>query len=163
MPGLSPVSIILIIAVILLLFGAQKLPDLARSVGRSMRIFKSEVTEMTNESKAREENQRQAELTQGNGNDQIWQDPRMQPGQYPQQNNPQGGQPEGGQPQQGYSPQQNWSQSPQAGYSQQQNWVQPPSQQTYPGQQPNQGNNNYGNYGPDSQQQGKNYPQPPQQ
>lgn len=149
MPGLSPVSIILIIAVILLLFGAQKLPDLARSVGRSMRIFKSEVTEMTNESKAREENQRQAELTQGNGNDQIWQDPRMQPGQYPQQNNPQGGQPEGGQPQQGYSPQQNW--------------VQPPSQQTYPGQQPNQGNNNYGNYGPDSQQQGKNYPQQPQQ
>lgn len=149
MPGLSPVSIILIIAVILLLFGAQKLPDLARSVGRSMRIFKSEVTEMTNESKAREENQRQAELTQGNGNDQIWQDPRMQPGQYPQQNNPQGGHPEGGQPQQGYSPQQNW--------------VQPPSQQTYPGQQPNQGNNNYGNYGPDSQQQGKNYPQQPQQ
>lgn len=43
-------EIILIIVVILLLFGATKLPELARSVGRSMRIFKSEVSEMNNES-----------------------------------------------------------------------------------------------------------------
>lgn len=43
-------EIILIIVVILLLFGATKLPELARSVGRSMRIFKSEVNEMNNES-----------------------------------------------------------------------------------------------------------------
>lgn len=34
---------IIILAVILLLFGAAKLPALARSVGQSMKIFKNEV------------------------------------------------------------------------------------------------------------------------
>jgi len=36
-------EIILILAVILLLFGAKRLPDAARGLGRSMRIFKSEI------------------------------------------------------------------------------------------------------------------------
>ena len=36
----------------LLLFGANKLPDLARSMGRSARIFKSEVKEMKNDDTA---------------------------------------------------------------------------------------------------------------
>jgi sec-independent protein translocase protein TatA len=35
-------EVILIIFVILLLFGAAKLPDLARGTGRAMRIFKAE-------------------------------------------------------------------------------------------------------------------------
>lgn len=172
MPGLGAVEIILIIVVIVLLFGARKLPDLARSVGRSMRIFKSEVTEMTNESKAREDSKPQAELTQGDDNDQFWQDPNMQPRQHPQQNNPQAGTPQqgypqgnpqqgnpqqqqnwgqnqGGYPQQGNPQQQNWI-DPQQGMQQppQQNWVQQPGQQNYPGLQPDQGNN---------------YPQQPQQ
>ena len=116
MPNLGAVEIILIIVVIVLLFGARKLPDLARSVGRSMRIFKSEVTEMTNESKARQENKPQGEITQGNGDDQFWQDPNMQPRQYPQQNNPQGGQPQ----------QQNWN-NPQQGNNYGNNY--PPQQQ----------------------------------
>ena len=34
---------LIILAIVLLLFGAPKLPGLARSVGQSMRIFKSEV------------------------------------------------------------------------------------------------------------------------
>ncbi|MET1043876.1 MAG: Sec-independent protein translocase subunit TatA [Microbacteriaceae bacterium] len=34
---------VIILAIVLLLFGAPKLPGLARSVGQSMRIFKSEV------------------------------------------------------------------------------------------------------------------------
>ncbi|MCI2956482.1 twin-arginine translocase TatA/TatE family subunit [Agromyces atrinae] len=38
---------IIVLAVILLLFGATKLPALARSVGQSMRIFKTEVAEST--------------------------------------------------------------------------------------------------------------------
>lgn len=42
--------LIIILVVILLLFGAPKLPGLARSVGQSMRIFKSEVKTMKNES-----------------------------------------------------------------------------------------------------------------
>ena len=36
-------EIIIILAVILLLFGAKRLPDAARGLGRSMRIFKSEI------------------------------------------------------------------------------------------------------------------------
>lgn len=49
MGSLGPLEISLIVLVIVLLFGAKKLPELARSVGRSMRIFKSEVKEMNNE------------------------------------------------------------------------------------------------------------------
>ena len=43
MPNLKPIEIILILAVILLLFGAKRLPDAARGLGRSLRILKSEV------------------------------------------------------------------------------------------------------------------------
>ncbi|MEW9520778.1 Sec-independent protein translocase subunit TatA [Streptomyces tubercidicus] len=38
----EPWHLILIIAVLVLLFGSQKLPDMARGLGRSMRILKSE-------------------------------------------------------------------------------------------------------------------------
>lgn len=47
--SLGPPEIILILVVLVLLFGAKRLPDAARSLGRSMRIFKSEVKEMRNE------------------------------------------------------------------------------------------------------------------
>ena len=40
--GLGPTEIILIILVIVLLFGAKKLPELARGSGRALRIFKAE-------------------------------------------------------------------------------------------------------------------------
>jgi sec-independent protein translocase protein TatA len=40
-----------VIAVFVLLFGAKKLPDAARSLGQSMRIFKSEVKEMRTDAK----------------------------------------------------------------------------------------------------------------
>lgn len=39
---LGPTEIILIILVIVLLFGAKKLPELARGSGRALRIFKAE-------------------------------------------------------------------------------------------------------------------------
>ncbi|WP_342319728.1 Sec-independent protein translocase subunit TatA [Corynebacterium mayonis] len=47
MPNLGWTEILIILVIILLLFGANKLPDLARSMGRSARIFKSEVKEMS--------------------------------------------------------------------------------------------------------------------
>jgi sec-independent protein translocase protein TatA len=37
---------------VILLFGAKKLPDAARSLGKSMRIFKSEIREMQTDNKA---------------------------------------------------------------------------------------------------------------
>lgn len=41
--------LIIVLVVILLLFGAPKLPALARSMGQSMRIFRSEVKTMKDE------------------------------------------------------------------------------------------------------------------
>ncbi|WP_336054121.1 Sec-independent protein translocase subunit TatA [Streptomyces sp. CA2R101] len=38
----EPWHLILIIAVLVLLFGSKKLPDMARGLGRSMRILKAE-------------------------------------------------------------------------------------------------------------------------
>lgn len=42
MPDLGPLEIVIIAIVILILFGSKKMPDAARSLGRSLRIFKSE-------------------------------------------------------------------------------------------------------------------------
>ena len=39
---LSPWHLLILAAVVLVLFGAKRLPDSARSLGRAMRIFKSE-------------------------------------------------------------------------------------------------------------------------
>jgi sec-independent protein translocase protein TatA len=44
-------EIILILVVIVLLFGAKKLPDMARSLGKSARILKSEAKAMKDEGK----------------------------------------------------------------------------------------------------------------
>lgn len=49
MGALQPWHIILVVVVFLILFGSKKLPDAARGLGRSMRIFKSEVKEMQND------------------------------------------------------------------------------------------------------------------
>ncbi len=40
MNRLGPTEIILILVVLILLFGAKKIPDLARSIGRSLNEFK---------------------------------------------------------------------------------------------------------------------------
>lgn len=42
MPNLGPTELIIIAVVVILLFGAKKLPDMARSLGRSAKIFKAE-------------------------------------------------------------------------------------------------------------------------
>jgi sec-independent protein translocase protein TatA len=47
----GPWPIVIIIIVALLLFAAPKLPAMARSLGQSMRIIKSEVKEMKNDGK----------------------------------------------------------------------------------------------------------------
>ena len=51
MGSLQPWHWLIVIAVFVLLFGAKKLPDAARSLGKSMRIFKSEIKEMQSDSK----------------------------------------------------------------------------------------------------------------
>ncbi len=51
MANLGPWEIVIIALVVLLLFGWKKLPDMARSLGRSARVFKSEVNEMKQDTK----------------------------------------------------------------------------------------------------------------
>ncbi|KIQ20795.1 hypothetical protein ASG56_19915 [Rhodococcus sp. Leaf7] len=54
MGALQPWHWIVLIVVLVLLFGSKKLPEAARGLGRSMRIFKSEVQEMQNDGKKSE-------------------------------------------------------------------------------------------------------------
>lgn len=51
----SPAAIILLLLVIVL-FGAKRLPDAARSVGRSIRIFKSELDASSTDKKNTSDN-----------------------------------------------------------------------------------------------------------
>ncbi|MFD9337870.1 Sec-independent protein translocase subunit TatA [Streptomyces sp. NPDC060028] len=50
--NMKPLELLLIIAVIVLLFGAKKLPDMARSLGKSARILKSEAKAMKKDGEA---------------------------------------------------------------------------------------------------------------
>lgn len=73
MPNLGATEIIIILVVIVVLFGAKKLPDAARSLGRSMRIFRSEVKEMKNDD--------QQEISAQSASEQL-----PQPAQHPGEN-----------------------------------------------------------------------------
>ncbi len=41
-----PATIIVLVLLVLLLFGSKRLPDMARSVGQSLKIFKKEVKDL---------------------------------------------------------------------------------------------------------------------
>jgi sec-independent protein translocase protein TatA len=49
---LQPSHLAILAVAVIILFGAKRLPDAARSVGKSLRIFKSEVRELHNEKKS---------------------------------------------------------------------------------------------------------------
>ncbi|MBV9057676.1 MAG: Sec-independent protein translocase subunit TatA [Pseudonocardiales bacterium] len=47
MTGLTGWHLVILIAVVVLLFGAKRLPDMARAIGQSTRIFKHEIKHNT--------------------------------------------------------------------------------------------------------------------
>jgi sec-independent protein translocase protein TatA len=47
----SPWKVLIIAVVVLVMFGSRKMPDAARSLGRSMRILKSEVSSLHDDDK----------------------------------------------------------------------------------------------------------------
>jgi sec-independent protein translocase protein TatA len=55
----EPSHLLLVLVVVVVLFGSRRLPDAARGLGRSMRIFKSEVKQMKDDDV--EEERRRAE------------------------------------------------------------------------------------------------------
>lgn len=60
----SPWAWIVIAVVLLILFGGKKLPDAARGLGRSLRIFKSEMDEMKTEGEKTAAPKPQAQVTE---------------------------------------------------------------------------------------------------
>jgi len=47
--NINGVHVLIVLLVVVLLFGAKRLPDLAKSVGQSMKIFKREVKDLREE------------------------------------------------------------------------------------------------------------------
>ena len=63
--GLGTTELLLILAVVVLLFGASKLPELARGSGRALRIFKAETKGlMDDDDDTKTEEQRELEARQ---------------------------------------------------------------------------------------------------
>jgi sec-independent protein translocase protein TatA len=53
--GIGAPELIIILVILLLLFGAKKLPEMAKSIGRSTREFKKGMTESASEEDEEEE------------------------------------------------------------------------------------------------------------
>jgi sec-independent protein translocase protein TatA len=66
----SPWKILIVAVVLIVLFGSKKLPDAARSLGKSMRILKTEVSDLHHDDKAEAEKQAPA-ITAQPGQQQV--------------------------------------------------------------------------------------------
>ena len=135
MGALKPWHIIIFVVVLVLLFGAKRLPDAARSLGRSLRIIKAETKGLIDEDnnvaeKAEPQHGRQplnGEVQSGPYQQQGYQQPGYQQPQQGYQQPQQYGQPQNGQQPQYGQPQQ-YGQQPPQGYQPQQQPQQPPAQ-----------------------------------
>ena len=121
MGALKPWHIIVLVVVLILLFGAKRLPDAARSLGRSLRIIKAETKGLVDDDNDMAE---KAEPQQGR---QPLYPNEIHPGQqqaYPQQGFQQPA-PGYQQPAPGYQQPQPGYQQPQPGYQAQPGYQQP--------------------------------------
>jgi sec-independent protein translocase protein TatA len=83
MGNLGPTEIILILLVLVLLFGAKKLPELARGSGRALRIFKAETKGLMDDDETKTDEQRAIEAQQAADATRLHQ-PVVQPTYEPQ-------------------------------------------------------------------------------
>ena len=60
----SPTHIVVLLVLVLLIFVSSKLPDIARSVGQSMKVFKKEVKELREEDGAGAQQKPPAQIQQ---------------------------------------------------------------------------------------------------
>jgi sec-independent protein translocase protein TatA len=127
MGALKPWHIIVFVVVLVLLFGAKRLPDAARSLGRSLRIIKAETKGLVDDDNV-------AEKAEPQQSRQPLYPTEIHPGQPGYQQPPPGYQQQGyQQPQPGYQqPQPGYQQPPPPGF-QQPGYQQPqqPQQQPY--------------------------------
>ncbi len=61
--GLGMSELLIIVGVIVLLFGASKLPDLARGSGQALRIFKAETKGLIDDDKPGDDSEEKTPLT----------------------------------------------------------------------------------------------------
>ena len=54
MPNLGGWELVVLLGVLLLVFGAKKLPDMARSIGQSARVFKGEMKGLREDAEAQQ-------------------------------------------------------------------------------------------------------------
>ena len=124
MGALKPWHIIVLVVVLILLFGAKRLPDAARSLGRSLRIIKAETKGLVDDDDV-------AEKAEPPYARQPLHPTEIHPGQpaapYP---------PQGYQQQPGYQAPQPGYQAPQPGYQAQPGYAAPGAPQQPYGQQP---------------------------
>jgi sec-independent protein translocase protein TatA len=57
MPSLGGWEFVILIGILVLLFGAKRLPDMARSIGQSARVFKGEMKGLKNDEESRKAEQ----------------------------------------------------------------------------------------------------------
>jgi len=62
---------VIVLIVLVILFGSKKLPEAARGLGRSLRIFKSEMEEMQNDGKSSSAETPQRELPTATDTDRV--------------------------------------------------------------------------------------------
>jgi sec-independent protein translocase protein TatA len=81
--GLGAPEILIILVILVLLFGAKKLPELARGSGRALRIFKAETKGLLDDDddKLKTEEQRQIDAAQRREAATRLEAPQEQPGQ----------------------------------------------------------------------------------
>ena len=54
--NMRPIHWIIVLVVVLVLFGAQKLPELAKSIGQSAKILKKEMNDLSEDTPSSDEN-----------------------------------------------------------------------------------------------------------
>lgn len=64
---LTWVHFLILVLVVVLIFGANRLPDLARSLGQSLKILKSEVKDLSDDSPSVKPGQKPDEPASGDG------------------------------------------------------------------------------------------------
>jgi sec-independent protein translocase protein TatA len=63
---IQPMHVIVLLLIVMLLFGSQRLPDLAQSVGKSLKIFKNEIKELQDQPTTQQPTAQQPSVPAGN-------------------------------------------------------------------------------------------------
>lgn len=79
----SPTHIVVLLVLIILIFGANKLPSIASNLGQSMKIFKKEIKELNEDETAEAAPQAQIPPQQGTYYTEPMQQGQAAPQQYP--------------------------------------------------------------------------------